>query len=424
MMLLSQAAMHGQGSYAGVDSFDTMGMYGDGMNLYAYLGGNPWGRRDPLGLSWDPFSMVDDFLAETAGSRAALLGQLGQSAKATAIVAATIASYLPFPIASMAGDLALVALGEQTEEEMALGLAMGAIPGGKLLGGLGNIMGRIGGSAWSSAKHYASKYTGALGSKVNGLFARAKSFIRAGCGCLSEETLVWTTGGIIAIKDVRVGTIVLAQDDQTQLLVLRTVTAVHIREEAPILNIAVRDGGHAIETIEVTGDHWIFITNSGWQVAEAVGIGDRIVAPFGEVEIVGISFTGKRQKVYNLEVDGVHRFHVGRAGALVHNGLPCARPLTRKNFNHNLNLILPAPPGKYHAHHLIPHRFQTLFPGRNLNDPAVNGAWVHEQVHIGRGSLTDKWEAWAREHPNATAADVLQFADRINSDAALWIIKP
>lgn len=51
---------HGRAPVVGVPHLDLRTMYGDGMNLYEYLGSNPMTRHDPLGLSWDPFEMVDE----------------------------------------------------------------------------------------------------------------------------------------------------------------------------------------------------------------------------------------------------------------------------------------------------------------------------------------------------------------------------
>lgn len=64
---------------------------GDGANLYQCLGSSPWMRSDPTGLSWDPFSIVDDYIAETAGNRAAFLTAVGQGMKAAAVLGANIA---------------------------------------------------------------------------------------------------------------------------------------------------------------------------------------------------------------------------------------------------------------------------------------------------------------------------------------------
>jgi hypothetical protein len=36
----------------------------------------PWNRSDPLGLSWDPFDAVDEYLAESAGQKAAFLERI------------------------------------------------------------------------------------------------------------------------------------------------------------------------------------------------------------------------------------------------------------------------------------------------------------------------------------------------------------
>ena len=92
--------MHGRGLGALSLAFDMQGLYGDGGNLYEYLGSNPWTRGDVLGLSWDPFDMVDDYLAETAGQKAAFLNHIGMASKAIAVVTATIASHVPFPPAA------------------------------------------------------------------------------------------------------------------------------------------------------------------------------------------------------------------------------------------------------------------------------------------------------------------------------------
>jgi len=50
MMLIEAASYHGRGLDAMVAAFDVQGPYGDGMNLYEYLGSSPWQQRDPLGL--------------------------------------------------------------------------------------------------------------------------------------------------------------------------------------------------------------------------------------------------------------------------------------------------------------------------------------------------------------------------------------
>ncbi|MFN7022031.1 MAG: hypothetical protein ACK4WH_11985, partial [Phycisphaerales bacterium] len=143
LAMLEGASYNGRGFAALAVAFDLSQRYGDGSNLYEYLGSNPWNRSDPMGLSWDPFDMVDEIIAEHAASGAALLSALGNSVKATAVLAAHIATYLPFPAASLAGELALVALGEQDMQTALIAAGLGLIPAGKLLGPAFKSVGRF-----------------------------------------------------------------------------------------------------------------------------------------------------------------------------------------------------------------------------------------------------------------------------------------
>ena len=73
------------------------GMYGDGMNLYQYLGSNPWTHSDPLGLSSDPFEEIDAIIDEIMAERAGALSSIGKEEAATAIIEAPDASHRPSP---------------------------------------------------------------------------------------------------------------------------------------------------------------------------------------------------------------------------------------------------------------------------------------------------------------------------------------
>jgi hypothetical protein len=77
---MEAAAYNGRGMGALAAAFDMETRYGDGANLYQYLGSSPWQRFDPMGLSWDPFDMVDEIVSDRVGSSAALLQALGNHA--------------------------------------------------------------------------------------------------------------------------------------------------------------------------------------------------------------------------------------------------------------------------------------------------------------------------------------------------------
>ena len=333
-VLLESSSYHGRGMGALVAAFDLMEMYGDGANLYQYLGSNPWQRRDPLGLSWDPFSVVEDYLTEFTGNAAAMLSSLGQNLTAVAIVGANIASMLPFPFAGNLGDLALYALGEQSEASLAAAMAIGIIPGGKLASkfassGIGRFIGRVGASAWGAAKHYAGKAGTWLARRIYrdggpgfSLLDDAAEFLRKGCGCFEAGTQVWTERGLVPIEEVRDGDLVWAQNELTGERELRQVVGVFARPGAPIVEVLVASADGRTQTLRTTEEHPFWTPDLGWAVAQGLRPGAALRTEAGEAVVVGVRFTTERRTVYNFEVEGLHSYLVGEDGVLVHNGKP------------------------------------------------------------------------------------------------------
>jgi hypothetical protein len=301
-----------------MSDFDLQGMYGDGLNLYAYLGSNPHGRFDPLGLAWDPFSMVDDMLGESLGSRLATLSAIGQGSKAAAVVMATIASYLPFPAAGVMGEAALRALGETSDSDFAMAMALSAVPGGKLAA----VLGKATGAMWKGAMHMA-KGTGAsvgrwLGKRADGLMGKAKKASRVKCGCFVAATLVWTSSGLVPIEQVQLGDLVLAKDEETGDLILRPVTNQIVTTNAALLVLSIRQGDHDFE-IRTTDEHPFWVQGRGWARADSLAPGEAIETLGGPALVRSLSFTGERTTVYNLSVSGEPNYFVGAAGVWVHN---------------------------------------------------------------------------------------------------------
>jgi len=286
-----------------------------------------------MGLSYDPFDMVDDYLAESAGNRAAFLSQMGQDAKALALVSATIASYLPFPGVGLVGDLALYAMGEQSSFELGAGIALGLIPGGKLLGKLGGFTSKLGASAWKSAKHYAGRFggfvakgAGRAGELVGSLARRAKNFLdrkpRAACGCFAAATLVWTPAGAVPIVDLEQGTAVFAAADDTspEAMVSDTVGEKIIIGNAAEVLLFVRHADNSTETVHTTDEHPFHLLETGdWTRADALPIGGHLSAINGDAELLAVAYTGTRVPVYNLSIPDHPTYFVGEHGLWVHN---------------------------------------------------------------------------------------------------------
>ncbi|MCG3137129.1 MAG: hypothetical protein HJJLKODD_00972 [Phycisphaerae bacterium] len=98
--------------------FSAGGLYGDGMNLYQYLRGNPLRGNDPLGL-FDPFIAVDDAIYSLYADNVAFgqwaLEKMHQIAQGVFNAALTTAAFgvagALCPVAAVAGGLALSAAG-------------------------------------------------------------------------------------------------------------------------------------------------------------------------------------------------------------------------------------------------------------------------------------------------------------------------
>ncbi|GMV32153.1 MAG: hypothetical protein AMXMBFR59_42780 [Rhodanobacteraceae bacterium] len=124
---LLMGAVHGQELEAVVAAFDFDTLFGDGANLYEYLGSNPWLRYDPTGLAWDPFSAVDEYIAEDSASKAAFMERLSRGFNAAAHIALQIAQLHPALNIIISG--AKLASGEYTLEEVLVSAATGFLMG-------------------------------------------------------------------------------------------------------------------------------------------------------------------------------------------------------------------------------------------------------------------------------------------------------
>ncbi len=324
MALLSVTAAHGRGMGSIAIAFSMEGMYGDGLNLYQYLGSNPWTRFDPLGLSWD--DEIDALIDELIGGRAAALSQLGKDMEATAIVAARIASLLPIPMAGVAGDLALYALGDQNEQQLAAALALGVIPGGKLAGKLFKSMGGMASSAFSAASQMARAGGTALLQKAGGLASRARTLVRrkpgSACGCFTAMTMVWTAQGMVPISEIEQGQYVYAaaEDALASDYASGEVGATIYIGEASLVRLTVRHADGSVEIINTTDEHPFHPVHTGeWTRADRLQVGDQLSTMAGTAELLAVEYGTARVPVYNLSIPGSPTYFVGTHGLWVHN---------------------------------------------------------------------------------------------------------
>lgn len=236
--------------------------------------------------------------------------------------------------ASIAGELALAALSEQSDEAAMAAIALGLIPGGKLLGGLGKIVSGIGGAAWAGAKHYAGKAGAKLGNFAGSLLDRAKWLHRkkalpsGNCPirCFVAGTLVLTAIGPVPIESICAGDIALSWNEQTQQVEPNVVVDTVRVDAAAILDVTIGHENGDIETLGTTDDHPFYVTQrangdgvQGWVQASQLNAGDTLLTRTGSAQLLDLSFTSRRETVYNLQVANASTYIAGGGGVVVHN---------------------------------------------------------------------------------------------------------
>ncbi|WP_220452003.1 polymorphic toxin-type HINT domain-containing protein [Propionibacterium australiense] len=149
--------------------------------------------------------------------------------------------------------------------------------------------------------------------------ARAAHNACSSGNCFVADTPVLMADGTSKpIQDVQVGDEVVAYDPDTDTACARTVTNTFVHEQVETLVVRLEDGG----SVETTAGHPFWTRDRGWTPAGHLKPGDQLHTPDGTwATVTSVEATGHTRTVYNLEVDGLHTYHV-RAGdtwTTVHN---------------------------------------------------------------------------------------------------------
>jgi hypothetical protein len=137
-----------------------------------------------------------------------------------------------------------------------------------------------------------------------------------------DTRVLMADGSRKAIRDVRVGDLVLAADPDSGRSAAQPVTDTFRHDTRRLVDITVADG-----ILTSTAGHLFHVEGRGWTVVSDLHLGDRLRTPDGELRTVTDirDRTGLApREVYDLTVDGLHTFYVGTAGArpqdvLAHN---------------------------------------------------------------------------------------------------------
>src|SRR6185437_2774992 len=147
------------------------------------------------------------------------------------------------------------------------------------------------------------------------------------CGCFVGGTQVETPHGLVPIENVKVGDDVFAYDEKTGKIVSEAVTGL-IRPEPKATYSLMFKGSHGeTDVFRATADHPWFSIKHKWVHTSELKIGERIETATGQAFIlVALTLSGKIEHTYNLEVQGLHTFLVGKDHLIVHNSF-CAHTL-------------------------------------------------------------------------------------------------
>lgn len=124
------------------------------------------------------------------------------------------------------------------------------------------------------------------------------------------------------ISEIEAGDLVLAHQLDRLEPVKCPVSCSPIVSQKEIfeVHVAPEDDKNNIEIIRTTDEHQFYTADQGWKLARDLSLKDRLVGLKGIYYRVIDSFeTGEVSDVYDITVDRIHNFSVGRFGVIVHN---------------------------------------------------------------------------------------------------------
>ena len=317
-------------------------------NPYSYAGNNPVGMSDPSGrhplTDAELASWKDSHKTGLAAAGAWVADNWEYLVAGAAIVAGVALMFTgvggPAGVALMSVSGALVSGGISIAEQKhgkgsvdwgAVGreAAIGAIPfpGGGAAAAGREAAEQVGREALeagtreaveAAARSAGERELGAVESAGDRAAQEAAEWCH-GAACFAAGTGVLMADGTVRpIEDVAAGDRVAACDPVTGEARARTVTATASHDDVPVLRVRTDDGG----AVETTATHPFWVEDRGWTPAGRLRAGDRLLTPDGRtVTVTATAPTGRTQRVYSLEVDGLQAYYVraGTAFIAVHN---------------------------------------------------------------------------------------------------------
>ncbi|MDV8147433.1 polymorphic toxin-type HINT domain-containing protein [Arthrobacter sp. B10-11] len=156
----------------------------------------------------------------------------------------------------------------------------------------------------------------AAGAKALSGASRTANTMAKACSFSGATVVLMADGSRKPIEDVKVGDKVIATDPETGEQVSKRVEHVFVHDDT-VLDLVVDD-----QVITTTEDHPFWsVTDQSFERADQLESGEEVLGADGRtIKVSRLELGTARQAIaYNLEVEGIHTYHVGHDEILVHN---------------------------------------------------------------------------------------------------------
>jgi hypothetical protein len=311
--LLAAAAFHGESVGADGAGLDIRNHYGDGMNLYQFVGSNPILQSDLLGLSWnDPFEEADEIINDINAAHVGAIEAVG-TLVGTGINTAVLFAQLSVSLLPGADVLALAG-------KLISGAEVGweDIAGAALSVGGGAILGKAASKLYGYLRRYGERGGDALRAA-----GKQISLVVLQRLCFSAGTLVWMADGSLkAIEEIRPRDMVMCDLDPEKANGAEScvVESVFARITPLIAELWISSDGTE-STITATPEHPFYAEElDAYVPAKHLSRRGCLRAESGsEVRFEGSAYRAGEVPVYNIEVAVGHNYFVSQEKVLVHN---------------------------------------------------------------------------------------------------------
>ncbi|MEQ8789756.1 MAG: polymorphic toxin-type HINT domain-containing protein [Pirellulaceae bacterium] len=144
--------------------------------------------------------------------------------------------------------------------------------------------------------------------------AAAASAAQEAKDCLAPGTQIMTAAGLMAVEEIRVGDLVLAQHVETGEMTYKPVIRTTLRPKTKLVTIHAGDF-----TIQASGGHPFWVAGEGWVKARDLASGMELHCASGTARVTAVELGGDEIETHNLIIADFNTYFVGKQHVLSHD---------------------------------------------------------------------------------------------------------